>query len=249
MSQPTATFPMSKMGTHAFSAPKTILALAAGIALIIATGTAAFYFVTVKAPSDLVHHAKEETIDAANRVATGFKSMFDFTPRITVNGTTVVEQATSLIELATVQQDLVVHYQWSQTWVGSTKGMELQGIYKAKAGFDLRDPFQISVDATRITAHLPKPKLLSLEMTGYKVLRDDNGWWNNITAADRENAINAMQAEARTKAAQSGLLAEAKLKFHREMENAIKGQKVNTPVQIDFQDDIPISASPREHVH
>jgi hypothetical protein len=80
---------------------------------------------------------------------------------------------------------------------------------------------------------------LSLEMTSYKVLVDDNGWWNNITSADRENAINAMQTEARTKATRSGLLEEAKAKFRQELGDAIKSQKITTPVEIHFQGETP----------
>lgn len=216
-----------------------ILALAVGAVLVIAAGASAFYFLAVKAPVEVMHQAKEETFDAANRMAQGFKSVFNFTPRVTVGGVTVVEQANSVVELATVQQDVVVDYHWSQTWLGSTKIMELRGIYRAKAGFSLRDPFQVSVDAGRITAELPAPVLLSLEMTSYKVLQDDNGWWNKITPEDRENAIAAMHTEARTKAVQAGLLTEAKAKFRGELAEVIKSQAITMPVEIHFRDERP----------
>jgi len=233
---------MTKQHAYGTAAPRVILALALGMVLVIAAGTGAFYFIGVKAPTDLAHNAKEESFDAASRVANGFKSVFSFTPKITVGGLTVIEQASAVVELATVQQDLVEHYQWSQSWLGSTKGMELQGIYRAKAGFNLRDPFQVSLDAGKITANLPAPKLLSLEMTSYKVIRDDNGWWNNITSQDRENAINAMQAEAKTKAEQAGLLEQAKAKFRQELAEAIKGQNIATPVEIHFTGELPLKS-------
>ena len=95
-------------------------------------------------------------------------------------------------------------------------------------------PFQVSLDAGKITANLPAPKLLSLEMTSYKVIRDDNGWWNNITSQDRENAINAMQAEAKIKVAKAGLMEEAEAKFREELTEAIKGQQFTAPVEIHF---------------
>ncbi|MGB8354126.1 MAG: DUF4230 domain-containing protein [Chthoniobacteraceae bacterium] len=232
-----ATFTIMKQRTDAFSAPRTILALAIGVVMVIAAGTAAFYFITVKASREVVHGAKEESFDAANRVANGFKSVFNFTPQVTVGGVTVIEQASSVVELATVEQDVVEHYTWTQTWLGSTKTMELQGIYKAKAGFNLRDPFQVSMDARKVTAKLPAPKLLSLEMKSYKVIRDDSGWWNSITAEDRENAINAMQAEAKLKVAKAGLMEEAKTKFREELAEAIKGQQFTAPVEIHFVGD------------
>jgi len=219
---------------RASAAVRVILALGISVAFVIAAAGVAFHYIAVKVPADITRNTKEETFDAAKRVVTGFKSVFNFTPKVTVNGTTVIEQANSVIELATVRQDVLTHYTWSQIWLGSRKSMELQGVYKAKAGFDLRDTFRVAIEDTRITANLPMPKLLSLEMTGYKVLKDENGWWNAVTPADREKAINAMQANARTKAAQSGLLEEAKTKFRQELSDAMKGQNITTPVKINF---------------
>lgn len=222
------------MNTRAFSLPRTILAFAVAIVLVIATATGAFYFLTVKAPSDLARNAKEESFDAAKRAARGFKNAFNFTPQVTVGGTTVVEQAGAIAELATVRQEVIVHYHWSQSWLGSTKVMELQGVYTAKAGFNLRDPFRISLDGGRLAADLPAPGLLSLEMTGYRVLTDENGWWNKITLEDREKAIRAMQSEAKTKAEGSGLLEEAKTKFKQEFSDAMKTQNVESSLEISF---------------
>jgi hypothetical protein len=231
---------MKKVKTNprrASSAPRVILALAVAVVLVIAAGAGAIYFVTVKAPSDLGHNAKEETLDAARRMVKGFQGVFHFTPLVTVGNTTVIEQAVAIAELATVQEDLAVHYTWSQTWVGSTKTMELQGVYKAKAGFDLHEPFHISVDEKTIAASFPAPKLLSLEMIGYKVLKDESGWWNSITSADRESAIAAMQAQAKTQAVEAGLLAQAKEKFRQQLGEAFKNQNVATPITISFADE------------
>jgi Protein of unknown function (DUF4230) len=231
---------MKKVKTNpqqASDVPRVILALAVAVVLVIAAGAGAFYFVAVKAPTDLGHNAKEESLDAAKRMAKGFQSVFHFTPRVTIGNTTVIEQAVAIAELATVQEDLAVHYTWSQTWVGSTKTMELQGVYKAKAGFDLHEPFHISVDEKTIAASFPAPKLLSLEMTGYKVLKDESGWWNSITPADRESAIGAMQSQAKIKAAETGLLTGAKTKFRQELAEAFKNQNVATPIVISFADE------------
>lgn len=230
--------------TSASAAPRVIISLAIAAAIIIVAIAGSTYFLTVKAPLAIAHGAKEETFDTAHRVAAGFKSVFNFTPQITVNGTTVVEQADTVMELATVKQGVDEHYQWSQTWFGSTKTMELQGVYEAKAGFDLHDAVRISVEGGRITTVLPAPKLLSLEMTSYKVLRDDNGWWNNINSADRQNAIAAMQEEARAKATQSGILDEAKAKFREQLGEIIKAQNIAMPVDTRFQDEAPAGIAP-----
>jgi hypothetical protein len=224
--------------------PRIIISLAVAAAIVIASVACAIYFLAVKGPLALVHGAKEETFDSAQRMANGFKNVFNFTPQITVNGVTEVVQANSVMELATVSQGVVEHYEWSQSWFGSTKDMELQGIYQAKAGFDLRAPFRISVTDGRITATLPDPKLLSIEMTNYKVLRDESGWWNKITSDDREKAIAAMQDEARSKAEQSGILTEAKTRFKAQFCEVIKGEDISMPVDVTFRNELPAVSIP-----
>ncbi len=196
------------------------------------------YFLTIRGPLALVHGAKEETFDSAQRMATGFKSLFNFTPQITVNGVTEIEQATSVMELATVSQGVTEHYQWSQSWLGSTKDIELSGLFHAKAGFDLHKPCLISVQNGRISAMLPEPKLLSIEMDkdSFKVVRDEDGWWNKITSEDREKAFAAMQEEARAKAEQSGILDEAKTRFKDQLTALMKEQNPSMPIDVIFQD-------------
>ena len=96
--------------------------------------------------------------------------------------------------------------------MGSTKTIEIQATYTAKAGFDLREPFLISIERfpTRISAHLPPPKLLSIELKTYRVTRDENGWWNRISYADREQVMTGAQSTARRRAEESGLLQDAR---------------------------------------
>lgn len=227
-------------------APRIIIALGLAGAIIILSVSCAIYFLAVHGPLTLAHAAKEETFDSAQRIATGFKGMFNFTPQVTVNGITEVEQASSVMELATVNQGVVEHYQWSQSWFGSTKEMELQGLYTAKAGFDLHTPCLIAVRDARIIATLPEPKLLSIEMkeNGLKIIRDENGWWNKITSEDREKAIAAMQDEARTKAGQSGILTEAKTRFKDQLAAMLKSQNIDLPLEVTFRND-PAQAANR----
>ncbi len=142
----------------ASTAPRVIVALGIAAVMIIAAIALAIHFLAVRVPLDLAHGAKEETFDSATRMANSFKNVFNFTPQITVNGTTVVEQAGPVMELATVKREVAEHYQWSQSWFGSTKTMELQGTYLAKAGFDLHDSCRIAVENSNVTATLPKPK-------------------------------------------------------------------------------------------
>jgi hypothetical protein len=175
-----------------------ILAVAAG--LVIVSGSVAFYIVFVKVPRDMAHH-----------VASGIREIFNFTPQVRINETVVIEQITPILEVATVSRQMFIEHSWEQTWLGSTKTIQIQGVFLAKAGFDLREPFRFDIEknASRVVAWVPPPKLLSLEMQEYKILKDEGGWWNSVTSQDREEAVRQIRALAIEKATQSGLLEES----------------------------------------
>jgi hypothetical protein len=178
--------------------------LGAGALLLLALGAvviyAFFYLPLVKLPADL-----------AESTAEAFRSILNVTPRVMIEETVVIEQNTPILELAVSSRSLLVEFSWSHSWLGSTKRLQLRGTFTAKAGFDLRRPFTVHIQRSplSVTAELPPPELLSLEMDSYTILRDESGWWNTLSDADREDAVRALTRVARDKAQQSGILEEA----------------------------------------
>ena len=132
--------------------------------LLFVAGTFVAYRLLIQAPAEL-----------AQATADGFRSLFQVTPRVTVNETVIIEQTSSIIEIATVSRPLLVDHEWSDTWLGSTKSLRVRGTFTAKAGFDLKKPFEIVVGSSplRVTARLPRPELLSLQMDSFEILRDE----------------------------------------------------------------------------
>ena len=159
------------------------------------------YSVFIKAPTEL-----------ATATARGIQEVFNFTPRVKIDQTVVVEQNTPILELATVSRDVMIDYSWSHTWLGSTKSIRLVGTFTAKAGFNLKEPFTIEISRAPLSvkASMPAPRLLSLTMNSYKIARDESGWWNRITIADREQAVRNLQDNARREVEASGILDEAR---------------------------------------
>lgn len=178
---------------------KLILACLAALLLIAALWS--FYAVFIKAPMDL-----------AGATAGGIKEIFNFTPRVTVNQTVVIEQSAPIMEVATVARQVMVDHAWSHTWLGSTKSIRLIGTFTAKAGFDLKEPFTIAIERNplRVRAAMPPARLLSLTMVSYRIALDESGWWNKVSDADREAAVRDLQSAARTRAEDSGILDEAR---------------------------------------
>jgi hypothetical protein len=46
-------------------------------------------------------------------------------------------------------------------------------------------------------------------MSGYRVLEDHSGWWNRISAGDREAAVLQLNETARRQALSAGILVDA----------------------------------------
>jgi hypothetical protein len=190
---------MSTQRSRIISLTALIVAIVVGIFLV--SAAISFYIITVKVPTDLAHE-----------MAAGVKQVFNFTPRTMIRENVVIEQQTPITELATVSRSVYVDYSWKHTWVGSTKELQLTGAFTVKAGFDLQDEFVLTVipKPLHVTAALPPPKVLSVQMDTFLVVRDESGWWNKISGQDRQNAVNELRRKARAKAESSGILDDAR---------------------------------------
>jgi hypothetical protein len=179
---------------------KLLVAVVGAFVLLAGSGIA-LYVLVVRVPLDLAHATAE-----------GIRTVFNFTPRVTINQAVVIEQNTPILEVATVSRAAYVDHSWSHTWLGSTKTIQVQGSFTAKAGFDLREPFSIAVERSplKVVAAMPAPRLLSLELDSYRIVRDESGWWNRISDADRESAVRDLKELARAKVVASGILEEAR---------------------------------------
>lgn len=186
--------------TPAADMPRSARAVAIGgiiAALLLIGGSLVAYRLFVQAPAEL-----------ARVTADGIRSIFQVTPQVTVNQTIIIEQASPILEIATVARPMLIDHEWSHSWLGSTKTIRVRGTFTAKAGYNLKEPFAITItrDPLQVTARLPEPRLLSVQMDSFAVVTDESGWWNRITAEDRSRAVTTLQALARTKAESSGIL-------------------------------------------
>lgn len=181
--------------------------------LVFLGGTVAAYRLLIVAPAKL-----------AQATADGVKALFQITPRVTVNEVVVIEQNAPILEVATVSRPLLVDHAWSHTWLGSTKSLHVRGVFTAKAGFNFHKPFEINITGNplKVSARLPAPELLSLQMDSFEVLEDENGWWNRLTEADRTAAVVDLQTVARQKAEASGILQEVERSAEERMRELVE---------------------------
>lgn len=197
---------------------------AAGLLLLLFGVMTAAYILFVHTPMKL-----------ADATAGGIKEIFNFTPRVTIDQTVVIEQNAPIMEMATVSREVLVDHSWSHHWLGSTKSLRVVGAFTAKAGFDLHEPFTIAIEKNplRVRATMPPARILSLTMKSYRIEEDESGWWNRISNADREAAVLELQETARAKAVSSGILDEAK----KSIEQRIREVVEKNGATVEFQPD------------
>jgi Protein of unknown function (DUF4230) len=188
-----------------------------GIAIILFAITASIYFLVFLAP-----------LKTGGEVARTLKEFFDGT--ITVNKTVFIKGSNNMTELAVREKNITYTYDLTNSWWGSKKKIVLRGEFRGKAGYDFTDQIidpknpwgiDVSENGKVITARMPKPSILSVEMTNYKIIEDSNGLWNKISKDDREKAVNALQSGARTELGKTGILDEVDGAFIKQIEDAL----------------------------
>lgn len=185
--------------------PKSGCFIVLGCVVLLAFVSVALTLLVVWRSSLEVTSAAKAT---ARIVAETFQKSLNFTPEVTVDSVVVIAANTPVLEIATAQRQALVRNTWSQTWLHSTKTMEIEAAFTARAGFDLTDTFRIEIDPRtgNLGATLPAPKILSVGMSDVRVLRDEDGLWNRLTPEDRQKAFAALEKKAREQFEQSDLV-------------------------------------------
>lgn len=163
-----------------------------------------------KMPGALLNSAGSAAQNNLKGITSVFTEAFQLTPKIVQDNRVVLQQSAPLAEFAVLQKEGSYQFTWAHRWMGSEKKIEVQGNYRAKAGFDLGEPFTVTLEKDgAIHADLPPAKLLSFEKVGDLHFRDASGWFNKVTSEERSQVLNAFEEKAREEMLQSGLLAEA----------------------------------------
>lgn len=175
------------------------------IIILLITVCVAAYVIVVVIPTQLA----ERSYEGAKQIGRDISDAFQFTPEVTVNNTVVLQQQTPILELATLSQNFQHKYEWTNTWLGSTKKISITGSFEAKAGFDLNKRFAVEINDDKALVFLPKPQLLSMESLNDMKFEDESGIINWVDSEDRSKAINAFTTDARKYAQQAEFVAKA----------------------------------------
>lgn len=200
-------------------------AISVAIVLVVLTLCATWLMRScARMPGEAVQAAAEPAVELAKRIADGISRRLQLRPEIRVDRQTVLEAETPVLELATVRREFAHEYEWEHQWLGSTKRLRLRGVFAAKAGFDLNEKFflEIRSDDLSVDIGLPEPRVLGVEMIGYRA-EEEEGFWNKLSAEEREQAVNALIASARRSAElDSGLTGEAQRMLEVQIGQAVE---------------------------
>jgi len=187
-------------------------AISMAIVLIVLTLCATWLMRScARMPGEAAQAAAEPAVALAKRVVDGIARRLQFRPEVRVDQVTVLQAEMPVLELATVRREFAHEYVWEHQWLGSTKRLHLRGTFAAKAGVDLNEKFYLEVDSRdlRVKAEFAEPRVLGVEMLAYRA-EEEEGYWNKLSAEEREQAVNALIGSARESAGQdAGLTAEA----------------------------------------
>jgi len=179
--------------------------------------------------------AARETVDQMERVGRDLRDAIvqitQLQPRVTINNRVYFEQTSPIAELALISRKLEVEHEFLHTWAGSTKRLRLHGTYTAKAGFDLRQEFSVTISPEATIVRLPHAQLLGLEQNAVELLAYENGLWNPISGADVQSELGELGKLARDRAAARNLAAEAEESFRTQLKARIGD---TPPVQVIF---------------
>lgn len=198
------------------------------IAFVI-VATIAAYVIVVVIPTELARRS----YDGARTLGEDLREAFGFTPEVRVNNTVVLNQQTSLFELAVLEQTFQHRYDWEHSWLGSTKRIMISGTFNAKAGFDLHKKFSITLSEDKAYVTLPAPRTLSLELLGNVTYRDEQGIWNWVNMDDRTRATNAFIRDARRYANQARFVDDSKEQIEKRLRPLL--EPYASEVIIDYQ--------------
>lgn len=147
-----------------------------------------------------------------DRVSEAFAAIFH--SQVNVVASSTVCDATPIAELAVLQRNIREIVDYSKTDLGSNKRIIAEQTFVAKIDFDLAAKFSATYDPTNrvMTIRLPEPKILSLESSNpaptYYLAAD--GVINKITAADHQQILMELKAQARKSADSTLAIGDAK---------------------------------------
>jgi hypothetical protein len=175
--------------------------------------------------------------DAVQQVRDAFAAVLQVQPKITLNERVVQTQTAPIAELAVVTKEELItlgfdeHKEiWSYPIPLTEKKLTVEGTFRLKAGYDLHEPFAVTIDPAthRVEATLPPAKILDVEQVGDLTFQGEDSVLNRLGDDERAKAVNDLAQMARQTAETSSLRHDADTQVRQRLEELLarNGQKI-----------------------
>lgn len=151
----------------------------------------------------------------ANRLEKGLDRVLG---AITNSDTRIVEGRAEIVETTEISELSLLEMKMSATRAfenegyllkylpAGTKKLIVRGHYQVKAGYRLKPGISLRVEKGQPIAKFPKADILSVELTDFEILNEEDGWLNKVTAEDRAAVLRELREQMRQEAIKSGIL-------------------------------------------
>jgi hypothetical protein len=193
-------------------ATRFTLTLTACLVLLLVFGALTARYILIDLPAEIAQRAGAHISDTAREIAEKVATAFEVQPQVTVDRRTIVEQKNAVLQLVTLEKTITERQRITDSWMNSTKILEVECDFVVRAGFDLTKPFVIDVDrnGSSLRVTLPPAKILGVEIRDVRFLRDEDGLVNKLTPADREAALRDLRNQIGLAVRKEGLPAQAR---------------------------------------
>lgn len=134
-------------------------------------------------------------------------------------GTVTVDEATSVLRVDDVAEVALMEYELKVVMevesedvalniLTSKKSLRMAGRFRVKVGYDISGGLSLTHDeeGQATLEGLSAPQVLSAEMISVETLEETSGFWNKVTAEDRDQLTNQLRLQAIRDVKSSGLL-------------------------------------------
>ncbi len=152
----------------------------------------------------------DNAVKAANRIERIFSESFAITPRISANAGVLFSQTSRAENLVTAAREVLVEVPIDVPLEDGSRPAVRAG-FLAEAGIAGREILEINIrrGGLEADAKIPKAKILDLKLVGTPAVDSDKASWENLPERVRTRVLRQLRLDARKRALDDGLLAEA----------------------------------------
>ena len=156
----------------------------------------------VSAPREIVKQSGASAEGAIRTLAAELRELFGSEPRISLKRRVIQTSGEAIRELALYKETVLISEEWSRTSWKSTKRLLVQQPFTLKAGFDLnRLKFDLDPEKKLLTVTVSDSTVVNVEYAGdYDVLKEEHGFWNRISVAERDAILKSLPQKAQDEA-------------------------------------------------